>query len=305
MIKDRTVYVNGEYVPWENATVHIMCHSFGRGSAIFEVISLHATDSGPAIFRLQAHIDRLFKSAELLDMELPLAKEDFYEAVAETVKRNGLQKGYLKIICFYPEFSVEILPPRKQLTVSIFAIDAEQDLGKHVIPFEEGTTLFLSSWRKLDPLTVPIEAKAAANYLNGMVARMEAKKKGFEYAVMLDTRGYIAEGGTESAFLVKDNQLMTAATGTVLKSISRLSILEGAKTAGIECFEGQLKPELLFEAQEIFLSCTPSKVLPVRKINDRQLDNTPGPLTRKIADLLDDIAGGNDERFKEWMFPVL
>jgi branched-chain amino acid aminotransferase len=305
MIKDRIVYVNGEYVPWENATVHIMCHSFGRGSAIFEVISLHATDSGPAIFRLQAHIDRLFKSAELLDMELPLAKEDFYEAVAETVKRNGLQKGYLKIICFYPEFSVEILPPRKQLTVSIFAIDAEQDLGKHVIPFEEGTTLFLSSWRKLDPLTVPIEAKAAANYLNGMVARMEAKKKGFEHAVMLDTRGYIAEGGTESAFLVKDNQLMTAATGTVLKSISRLSILEGAKTAGIECFEGQLKPELLFEAQEIFLSCTPSKVLPVRKINDRQLDNAPGPLTRKIADLLDDIAGGNDERFKEWMFPVL
>jgi len=305
MIKDRIVYVNGEYVPWENATVHIMCHSFGRGSAIFEVISLHATDSGPAIFRLQAHIDRLFKSAELLDMELPLAKEDFYEAVAETVKRNGLQKGYLKIICFYPEFSVEILPPRKQLTVSIFAIDAEQDLGKHVIPFEEGTTLFLSSWRKLDPLTVPIEAKAAANYLNGMVARMEAKKKGFEYAVMLDTRGYIAEGGTESAFLVKDNQLMTAATGTVLKSISRLSILEGAKTAGIECFEGQLKPELLFEAEEIFLSCTPSKVLPVRKINDRQLDNTPGPLTRKIADLLDDIAGGNDERFKDWMFPVV
>jgi len=305
MIKDRIVYVNGEYVPWENATVHIMCHSFGRGSAIFEVISLHATDSGPAIFRLQAHIDRLFKSAELLDMELPLAKEDFYEAVAETVKRNGLQKGYLKIICFYPEFSVEILPPRKQLTVSIFAIDAEQDLGKHVIPFEEGTTLFLSSWRKLDPLTVPIEAKAAANYLNGMVARMEAKKKGFEYAVMLDTRGYIAEGGTESVFLVKDNQLMTAATGTVLKSISRLSILEGAKTAGIECFEGQLKPELLFEAEEIFLSCTPSKVLPVRKINDRLLDNAPGPLTRKIADLLDDIAGGNDERFKDWMFPVV
>jgi len=305
MIKDRIVYLNGEYVPWENATVHIMCHSFGRGSAIFEVISLHATGSGPAIFRLQAHIDRLFRSAELLDMELPLTKEDFYEAVAETVKRNGLQKGYLKIICFYPEFSVDILPPRKQLTVSIFAIDAEQDLGKHIVPFEEGTTLFLSSWRKLDPLTVPIEAKAAANYLNGMVARMEAQKKGFEYAVMLDTQGYIAEGGTESAFLVKDNKLMTAATGTVLKSISRMSVLETAKIAGIECLEGRLKPELLFEAEEIFLASTPSKVLPVHKINDRQLEQAPGPLTCKIAELLDGIAGGNDERFKDWMYPVL
>jgi branched-chain amino acid aminotransferase len=304
MIKDRIVYLNGEYVPWENATVHIMCHSFGRGSAIFEVISLHSTGSGPAIFRLQAHIDRLFRSAELLDMELSLAKEDFYEAVAETVKRNGLQKGYLKIICFYPEFSVDILPPRKQLSVSVFALDPEQDLGGHGIPFDEGTTVFVSSWRKLDPLTVPIEAKAAANYLNGMVARIEAQKKGFEYAIMLDTQGYIAEGGTESAFLVKDNQLMTPAIGTVLKSISRMSILEAAKAAGIECFEGQLKPELLFEAEEIFLSCTPFKVLPVKKINDRQLEHAPGPLTRKIAELLDGIAGGNDERFKDWMHPV-
>jgi branched-chain amino acid aminotransferase len=305
MIKDRIVYLNGEYIPWENATVHIMCHSFGRGSAIFEVISLHSTGSGPAIFRLEAHIDRLFRSAGLLDMELALSKEDFYEAVVETVKRNNLQRGYLKIICFYPEFSVEILPPQKQLSVSIFAIDAEQDLGKNIIPFEEGTTLFLSSWRKLDPLTVPIEAKAAANYLNGMVARMEAQKNGFEYAVMLDTQGYIAEGGTESVFLVKDNKLMTAATGTVLKSISRMSILEAAKTAGVECFEGQLKPELLFEAEEIFLSCTPSKVLPVHKINDRQLENAPGPLTSKIAEMLDGIASGDDERFKEWMYPVV
>jgi branched-chain amino acid aminotransferase len=305
MIEDRIVYVNGDYVAWDKATVHMMCHSFGRGSAIFEVIGFHTTESGPAIFRLQAHIDRLFKSAELLDMELPLAKQDFYEAVAGTVKRNGLQKGIIKLICYYPELSVEILPPQKQLSVSIFAIDAEQDLGRFGIPFEKGTTLFVSNWRKLDPRTVPIEAKASANYLNGMVARLEAKKNGFENAVMLDTQGFIAEGGTESAFLVKDNLLMTPATGTVLKSISRMSILEAAKSIGIECFEGQLKPELLFEAQEIFLSCTPFKVLPVRQINDRQLDNAPGPLSRKIADLLDDISGGNDGRFKDWMYPVL
>jgi len=304
MIKDRIVYINGEYVPWEKATVHIMSHSFGRGSAIFEVISLHATASGPAIFRLQAHIERLFRSAELLDMELPLAKEDLYKAVAGTVKRNRLQKGFIKLICYYPEFSVEILPPQKQLSVSVFAIDPEQDLGGIGLPFEEGTTLFISNWRKLDPLTVPIEAKASANYLNGMVARLEAKKNGFENAVMLDTQGFIAEGGTESAFLVKDNRLMTPATGTVLKSITRMSILEAAKTVGIDCFEGQLKPELLFEAEEIFLSCTPFKVLPVRQINDRKMENAPGPLTRKIADLLDDIGSGNDDRFKDWLYPV-
>jgi branched-chain amino acid aminotransferase len=304
MIKDRIVYLNGEYIPWENATVHIMSHSFGRGSAIFEVISLHATGSGPAIFRLQAHIERLFKSAELLDMELPLPREDLCEAVAGTVKRNNLQKGFIKMICFYPEFAVEILPPQRQLTVSVFALDPEQDLGGIGLPFEKGTTVYVSNWRKLDPRTVPIEAKASANYLNGMVARLEAKKNGFENAVMLDTQGFIAEGGTESAFLVKDNTLMTAATGTVLKSITRMSILEAAKSLGIECFEGQLKPEMLFEAEEIFLSSTPFKVLPVRQINDRKMENAPGPLTRKISELLDDIAAGNNDRFKDWLYLV-
>jgi branched-chain amino acid aminotransferase len=304
MIEDRIVYLKGQYIPWKNATVHIMSHSFGRGSAIFEVISLHKTASGPAVFRLEAHIDRLFKSAEFLDMELPLSKEGLCEAVVETVKRNGLQQGVIKLICFYPEFAVEILPPQKELSVSIFAIDPEQDLGGFGIPFETGTTAYVSSWRKLDPRTVPVEAKAAANYLNGMVARAEARKNGFEHAVMLDTQGFIAEGGTESVFLVKDNCLMTAATGTVLKSITRMSILEAAKEIGIECIEGQLKPELLFEVDEMFVSCTPFKVMPVKQINDHKLDNAPGPLTCKIAELLDTIAGGNDDRFKGWLYMV-
>ena len=304
MIEDRIVYLNGEYVPWGNATVHIMSHSFGRGSAIFEVISLHATASGPAIFRLQAHIERLFRSAELLEMELPLTREELCEAVAGTVKRNALQKGFIKMICFYPEFSVEILPPQRHLTVSIFALDPEQDLGGIGLPFEEGTTVYVSNWRKLDPRTVPIEAKASANYLNGMVARLEAKKNGFEHAVMLDTQGYLAEGGTESAFIVKDSKLMTPATGTVLKSITRMSILEVAKHAGVECVEGQLKPELLTEADEMFLSCTPFKVVPVRKLNDRKLEKVPGPLTQKIAGLLDEIAAGNNDDFKDWLYRV-
>jgi len=233
MIEDRIVYVNGDYVPWEKATVHIMSHSFGRGSAIFEVMSLHATASGPAIFRLQAHIRRLFKSAELLNMELPLSEQEFYEAVAGTVKRNDLQQGVIKIICYYPQLSVEILPPQQQLAAAIFAFDPQKDFERFGVPFEQGVSAFISQWRKLDPQTVPIEAKASANYLNGMIARAEAKKNGFDYAVMLDTQGFIAEGGTESVFVVKDNRLLTPSAGTVLRSITRMSILEAAGAAGI------------------------------------------------------------------------
>jgi branched-chain amino acid aminotransferase len=304
MIADRIVYVDRTYIPWEKATVHIMSHSFGRGSAIFEVMSLHATVSGPAIFRLDAHIERLFKSAELLNMELTLSEEEFYGAVASTVKRNNLQQGIIKIVCYYPQLSVEILPPQRQLTVSIFAVDPQQDFKRFGIPFEQGTTAFISQWRKLDPQTVPVEAKASANYLNGMIARTEAKKNGFEHAIMLDTQGFVAEGGTESVFAVKDDRLLTPSAGTVLKSITRMSILEAARAAGIACFEERLKPEMLFAADELFFASTPFKVLPVKQINDRKLNKVPGPVTRQIANLMAKIADGSDARFKKWLYPV-
>ena len=137
-----------------------------------------------------------------------------------------------------------------------------------------------------------------------MVARLESQKKGFKHAIMLDTQGFIAEGGTESVFVVKDGCLLTPATGAVLKSITRMSILEAAKEAGIECVERQLKPELLFEADEMFVSSSPFKVLPVKQINDRKLDNAPGPLTRKINELLDAIVVGNDDRFNGLLYRV-
>jgi branched-chain amino acid aminotransferase len=304
MIKNRIVFVNGDYVPWEKATVHIMSHSFGRGSAIFEVMSLHAMVSGPAIFRLEAHVERLFKSAELLDMELPFDEQEFHRAVAGTVKRNDLQQGIIKIICYYPQLSVEILPPQRQLAVSIFAFDQQKDFERFGVPFDQGVNAFISQWRKLDPQTVPIEAKASANYLNGMIARLEAKKNGFEYAIMLDTQGFIAEGSTESVFAVKDNRLLTPSAGTVLKSITRMSILEAAAAAGIACFEERLKPQLLFEADELFFASTPFKVLPVKQINDRKLSHIPGPVTRQVADLMAKIANGSDARFKQWLYAV-
>lgn len=304
MVEDRMVWINEEFVPWKNATVHIMSHSFGRGSAIFEVISFHDTGRGPAVFRLEAHIDRLLRSAELLDMTLPYSKGALYEAVAGTIKRNQLRQGYVKLICFYPEISFEIIPPGSPLSVSVFALDPAQDLGGVIDAFKEGTTVYVSNWRKLDPRTVPVEAKAAANYLNGMVARLEAQKKGFKHAIMLDTQGFIAEGGTESAFFVKDNCLLTPSTETVLKSITRMSILELATKMGVECHEKQLKPELLAEAEEIFLSSTPFKVTPVKQINERKLVDAPGPVTRKLAAHLNGITAGTDDRFENWLYFV-
>ena len=304
MLENRIVFLNGDFIPWDRATVHIMSHSFGRGSAIFEVLGLHETKEGPAVFRLDRHIERLFKSAELLEMEVPISREKLYEAVMATIRQNMLTQGFIKIIGFFPQISFEITPPQKRLDISIFVVDPAQDLGGLDFPVEEGTTICISGWRKLDPQTVPIEAKVAANYLNGMMARLEAGKRGFENVVMLDTQGFIAEGGTESIFLVKDNRLMTPSLGTVLASITRRSILSAAKTLNMETVEARLPPDLLLEADEIFLSGTPFKVLPVKRVEDRVIYNTPGPLTRRLSSLMDEIITGRDERFKQWFFPV-
>jgi branched-chain amino acid aminotransferase len=304
MLEDRTVYLNGEFIAWDRANVHIMCHSFGRGSAIFEVLSLHETTSGPAVFRLDEHINRLYRTAGLLDMELPLEKKDFYWAVLETVRQNRARQGFIKIICFYPQISFEILPPQEKLDVAVFVVDPKQDLGGLDFPLEKGTTACLSRWRKLDPETVPVEAKAAANYLNGMMARAEARKRGFDHAIMLDTQGFIAEGGTESIFLVKEGVLMTPGLGTVLQSISRKSLLEVAPILGLQTREGRIKPDLLFEAEEIFFSGTPAKALSVRRIEERALESVPGPVCRKLTDVMAEIVAGRDERFKNWLFPT-
>ena len=304
MLKDRIVFLNGDFVAWSQATVHMMSHSFGRGSAIFEVLGLHDTNAGPMIFRLDKHLERLFKTAELLDMELPISEEALHEAVMTTVKRNGLSQGFIKIIGFYPQIAFEIIPPQKRLDISVFVVDPAQDFGGLDFPTKRSTTACISKWRKLDPQSVPIEAKVAANYLNGMMARSEARTRGFENGIMLDSQGFIAEGGTESVFLVKNGSLMTPSLGTVLDSITRKSLLQAAKAIGIDSVEERLPSELLFEANEIFLSGTPFKVLPVKQIEDRDIENTPGPLTRKLSSLMDEIITGQDERFKHWFFPV-
>jgi branched-chain amino acid aminotransferase len=233
-----------------------------------------------------------------------MSEEDLHQAVLDTVARNGLRQGFIKIFAYYPQIEAKILPPQGRLDISIVVFDPVQDMEIPKTPFEQGTTACISSWRKLDPQTVPVEAKVAANYLNGMVARLEAQERGFESVVMLDAEGFIAEGSTESIFLVKNGVLMTPSLGSVLRSITRESVLEVAGVIGLEISEGKFHADDLDEADEIFFSSTGIKVQPVRKIGERVLEGTPGPLTQKIADFFNGIVEGREERFKHWLFPI-
>ena len=304
MFNEREVYFNGKFCRWDEANVHVMSHSFGRGSAIFEVIGFHDTPAGPAVFRLDEYLSRFWKSAALLEMEPPLTQAALQEAILTLIKRSGMKSGLFKLYGFYPEISFKILPSQRKFQIAVCPFSAEEASGKPAGSAPQSVTACVSRWRRLDPRTVPIEAKVAANYVNGMVARMESRQKGFDYAILLDTQGFIAEGGTESLFLVRKGRLETSALGAVLASITRKTLLEVAGTMGIETFAGPLDPGTLDEADEIFFSATSVKLLPVRQVGDRVLKEVPGPVTRRLTERMAAITSGQDAQFRHWLFPA-
>ena len=304
MYNERKMYVNGNLVPWEKATVHLMSHSFCRGSGIFEVMKLHKTGKGRAIFRLDAHLNRLKRTAELLGMTLPMDDEGFKKAIFETVRANTVENGYVKLICYYGNVAVKVMPNQNVMDVCIAVVDPDADLEEEASTGDAPLTIALCAVRKLHPETIPIEAKAAANYLNGMLSRIEAAKKGADVGIMLDTQGFLAEGSTESLFLVMGGELYTPAAGTVLKSISRKSVLELAPALGIKTWEKRLPPSLLQEADEIFLSSTGGRVQSVAKVDGRSLSPVPGQVSQRLLDAFDKITRDEDPRFSHWLFYV-
>ncbi len=302
MKKGGFVYRNGRFITWDKATVHIMSHSFSRGSAIFEVIGFHSNQAGRFVFRLDDHVRRLFRTAELLGMRLPGGREGIRDAVLETVRRNPGRKGYIKIVAYYPQVSFEVLPPKGKLDLSIFILPIRGHEEEKLQ--QQGISACVSKWSRLDPRTVPIEAKAAGQYVNGMLARRDAQERGCGYAILLDTQGFVAEGSTESVFAVRNGCLMTACLGTVLDSITRKSLLELARAEGIATVEGRIPVSLLDEAEEIFFSSTPIKLLPVRRCGQRVLTGVPGTVTKRLMGCVEEILRGNDRRFASWMVAV-
>ncbi len=304
MLETRIVYLNGDFVPESRAMLPIMSHSLGRGAAIFDVLSFTETVGGIVIFRLDEHVARFARSAVALGMALPLSNAEIMEIVRETVRRNSLKTGAIKITGFHPEPSFSLMPPETPLDIAVFVFDPVDDFGEKPPSVNDTVTAFVSHWRRLDPLTVPGEAKVAANYLNGIMARTEAKNFGFDYAMMLDSEGNLAEGGTESIFLVREKCLMTPNIGHILQGITRKSIFPVANALGIKTFAGPLKEELLNEADEIFFSGTIHRVLPVSRVGSRIIPEAPGPISRVISETMAEIVSGRDSRFTDWLFPV-
>ena len=300
MNSELQVWFNGKLVPQRDATVPILSHGLSRGSAIFDVLGVHVGPEGPVAFRMDDHLKRLSKSAELLEMELAYSTEEIIEAVKATVRANRIGRGIIKILAFWGEEAPMNLILDSRLDVAVFALPESEEL---VLDKTQSLSACLAKWRKLHPQTVPVGAKACANYLNGYLARKDAVSRGFDIGILLGTDGFLAEGSTESVFIVKDGVLMTPPLGRVLSSITRLSILQAVPEIGLTVAERPITADELLAAEEIFLVHTGTKIEAVARFEDRELA-APGPVTAQVMHLMDDIMQFRNERFMKWFQPL-
>ena len=296
MSDQRPVWMNGNMIPWENATAPLLSHGMSRGSTIFEVFGIHPGPDGPLAFRMDKHLDRLCHTADCLGMELAYTKEEFIEAVSKTVRANNISRGLVKMIAYWSDEPIISLVLDSKLDTAIFAVPAGEGLS---LDSTEPVTACFSKWYKLHPLTMPTTAKACAYYLNGMLARKSAMERGYDIGILRHTDGFVAEGSIESVFIVKDGILRTSPLGKILSSITRMSIIEAASAAGIEVSQALISQEELLNADEIFTCHTGTKVLPIKKFEDRDLP-APGPYTAQIAKIMNDILSLENDQFKHW-----
>jgi branched-chain amino acid aminotransferase len=300
MNNDSKVWLNGNMIPWSEATVPLLSHGFSRGSAFFEVFGIHVGPAGPMAFRMNQHLKRLMGSAELLEMELAYSTEEIVAAVKTTVAANNLGRGLIKMLAYWGEEAIINLVLDSKLDLAIFAIPESRELK---LDSAASISACLSKWRKIHPETVPVGAKACSNYLNGYLIRKDANNRGFDMGIALDTDGFLAEGSIESVFIVKDGVLKTPPLGRILSSITRMSILEAVPRIGIPVREGPITAEELFAADEIFTCHTGIKVEPIARFEDRELE-APGPVTKQVKQLMDGIIQFKDERFIDWFQPL-
>jgi len=296
MNNDSKVWLNGKMIPWGEATVPLLSHGFSRGSAIFDVFGIHEGPDGLFAFRMDEHLKRLMRSAELLGMEIAYSTEEIIDAVTETVRANDIGRGLVKILAYWGEEAIIKLVLESKLDVAIFTVPDSEELG---MDNPSPISACLSKWRKIHPETVPVAAKSCSNYLNGYLARKDANSRGFDVGLMVGTDGFLAEGSIESVFLVKDGVLKTPPLGRILSSVTRKSILQAAQTIGIPTSEDSILPGELFAADEIFTSHSGVKVSPINRFEDRNLQ-APGPITQQMMELMENILNRSDDRFNDW-----
>jgi branched-chain amino acid aminotransferase len=298
------IWMNGEFVAWEDAKVHVLTHGLHYGTGVFEGVRCYDTEIGPAVFRHAEHVDRLFKSAELYYMPLPFTRAQLREATLDLIGRNGLRACYIRPLAFRGYGTMGLFPLESPVDVTIAAWPWGAYLGD--AGKREGIRAKVSSWRRISPDSLIPAAKATGQYLNSVLAKIESHKAGYQEAILLDDHGHVCEGSGENVFVVRDGVITTPSlSASILDGISRKTAITLARDLGFELVERNLTRAELYLADEVYLTGTAAELVPVREIDDHAVGTgEPGEVTRAVQQAFEDALHGRTERYREWLDPV-
>lgn len=302
--KTEKIWHNGKFINWDDAQIHVLSHVVGYGSAVFEGIRCYDTPNGPSIFRMKEHMQRLVNSGKIYRMELPYPVEDFGNAACELVRLNKMGACYVKPIVLrgYGEVGVNPLGSPIECYIACWSWGAY--LGPEALA--KGVEVCVSTWTRIAPNTLPAMSKAAANYMNSQLIRMEAVVNGFSEGIALDSDGHVSEGSGMNVFLVHDNTLYTPPlAASILPGITRDTIVKLAADLHITVKESVIPREMLYIADEVFFVGTAVEVTPIRSIDKIIVGNgSAGPITRKIQEEFFAITSGKKSDRHNWLTPV-
>ncbi len=304
MPKSEYIWMDGNYVKWDEAKIHILSHVIHYGTGVFEGLRCYDTPKGSVIFRLKEHTERLFNSAKIYRMEIPYSKDLINDVIVELVRKNGLKSAYIRPIAYrgYNELGVNPFPC--PVCVAIATLQWGKYLGADAL--ENGIDVMVSSWNRMAPNTFPAMAKCSANYMNSQLIKMEAISYGFVEGIALDNTGYVSEGSGENIFAIKNGVIYTPPLhACILPGITRDTVIQLSKDLGIPLVQEMLNREFLYLADEVFFTGSAAEVTPIRSIDKITIgEGKAGPITKKIQKYFFDIIEGRIEDKHGWLTKV-
>ena len=293
------IWFNGKLVAWDDAKVHVLAHGLQYGTGVFEGMKSYPTSDGPAVFRLDAHLERFYKSAELYDLTIPYSMQALTDASLEVIRVNQLEAAYMRPVAFFDAGTLSVWTKECPVTVAIAAVPT----AKYLANADAGVKVTVSPVRKFDNSAMPAWAKACGQYINSARAVNEAQRRGFDEALLLNSKGMVAEGSGENLFVVKNGAIQTNdRDASILMGVTRASVLEIARDLGIPSSVADISVDDLKQAEELFFSGTAVEVTAIREVDGHVVgDGKPGPITRRIQETFNQAVRGELPQYRRWL----
>ncbi|MDP2753365.1 MAG: branched-chain amino acid transaminase [Nitrospirota bacterium] len=301
--KTEKIWMDGKFISWDNATVHILTHTLHYGLGVFEGIRCYETRKGTAIFRLDEHINRLFNSAHIFLIEIPYSKVEIRDAIIKTIQVNKIKECYIRPLVYIGYGAMGLYPKENPINVSIAVWSWGSYLGDKGL--KDGIRIKTSSFIKNHVNANMARGKVCGYYVNSQLAKKEAISCGYDEAILLDTEGYVSEGSGENIFIIRNGVLKTTPLTSILEGITRNSIIKIANDNGIKTIEERFTRDELYIADESFFTGTAAEVTPIKEADGRAIGNgKPGKITKKLQSIFFDIVKGRNKKYESWLTRV-